>query len=145
MPVKLNIKWLPDAKVQLSWAAQSGRTYYVQTSTNLAAWADLSGPYAGEDDTTFTLAIPAVGTKSFFRLAVSVSSGSSVETTATAAWNSRYVIVNWENVGPTVQTSRYEIFRNSVRIFTATSTASTYRDNNVSSGAAYRYEVKFFY
>lgn len=145
MPTKLNIKPLPDDKVELSWAASAGLTYHVQTSDDLWSWVDLSGPYTGEDNALFTLVVPTVGEVSFFRLIIAVVNGSPVPVEVITAWNGNYVIVNWENLGPVSQPSHYDIFRNSAKIFTAASGDSSYRDSAVSSGATYRYEVRFFY
>lgn len=141
MSTSLKLQRLPNKQVQLSWKSFDGLSYYVQTSYDLSTWDTYAGPYAGEDDTELVLPIPANDSNSNFRLLITVPNDFDVPAWTITAFDGRYVILNWENMGPQANNANYSILRDGALLATQPSTASAYRDNTVVSGATYRYSV----
>lgn len=145
MPTALEIKSLPNQWVELSWLADSGKTYHVQRSTNLVTWTDYLGPYEGED-ALFVLPIPAPERNFSYRLVVSVPDGYEMNARAIVALSGQYVDLEWDNLGPAVYAAgaTYVILRNGQTYATKPSTESRYRDAAVAPGKTYTYEVRFY-
>lgn len=145
MPTVLRIQRLPNHQVELSWATKAGRKYNIMRSSDLAAWLDFAGPCDGEDDTLFVLQIPSVDSKAFFKLIISVPEGYSVPAYTVTALSGQYVILNWENLGPsTYPGAHYDVMRDGQLLALNSHDKSSYRDEAVASGKTYVYDVRFF-
>lgn len=144
MPTALKIRSLPNRNLELSWEAKTGRKYNVMKSVDGFTWLDFAGPYDGED-ALFVLQIPAVDSKAFFKLVVSVPEGYSVPAYTVTALSGQYVILNWENLGPaTYPGAHYDVMRDGQLLALNGHDKSSYRDEAVASGKTYVYDVRFF-
>lgn len=143
MSTKLEIKKLPEGKIELGWQTKQWYSYEIQRTVDFTGWVTMPDAHAG-DDSFKKVVLSAAGQQNYFRLLIAMPQGAEPKTWTITYLDGSKVEVHWIPFGDPVTTGQFQIRRDGILIGVVTGDSDYFVDQNVQSGKTYTYQVGYF-